>query len=181
MRDCRCLWPSVKVYTCKNAQCLLRLSRTRPTNGDTMSRFAAILVAAAAALAISAPARAEEHRAITTQVDASDPATMAVTFASDRACEHQLVTRRTVGVAHYASGPASWDGGPHPAARVVFKVRRDGVLRRTVAFADVASGEHVSIRPAVRTGREKTIEVYVDGALVDVEELRPLDDCPDFS
>ena len=146
-----------------------------------MNRLAAILVAVAAALAISAPAYADESRAITTQVNVSDPAAMAFTFASDRTCEHQLVTRRTVGAFHYASGPASWDGGQSPAARVVFKVRRDGILRRTVAFTDVTSGEQVSVRPGVRMGHEKTIEVYVDGALIDVKELRPLDDCPDFS
>ena len=144
-----------------------------------MNRLAAILVAAAAALATSAPAYADESRAITTQVDASNPAAMAFAFAGQRTCEHLLTTRRTVGLIHYAHSGDTLTQSPL-AARVAFKVRRDGIVRRTVAFADVTHGQQVAIRPGVRQSHEKTVEVYVNGALVGVEELRPLDDCPDF-
>jgi len=140
----------------------------------------AATIATAAALAL-APASAMADRQVTSQVDTSDPAQMAFTSAGPRACEHQLVTRRTVGVVHYGQDPASWSE-PDTAvtARVVFKVRRDGVLRRSVVMSDVTDGQHVSIRPAVRQGHSKSVEVYVDGSLVGSTELRPLDDCPDF-
>jgi len=142
-------------------------------------KLAATVVTAAALALASSPAMAD--RQVTSQVDTSDPAQMAFTSAGPRTCEHQLVTRRTVGVVHYGQVPASWSE-PDTAvtAQVVFKVRRDGVLRRSVVMSGVTDGQHVSISPGVRQGHEKTVEVYVDGAFVGSTGLRPLDDCPDF-
>jgi len=128
-----------------------------------------IAVAAIAAVTLTAaPAMADDW---SPSPSGFTPAQMAFTFASGRACEHQLNTVRTVGVFHYGEG----------AARVVFKVRRDGRLRHTVAFRNVEHGEQVSVRPVVRQGRSKSVEVYVDGWFVGSTALRPLDDCPDFS
>jgi len=139
------------------------------------------VVAAIAAMFLAAPATASD-RQVTSQVDTSDPAQMATTFVGPRACEHQLITRRTVGVVHYGQDLAGWeDPATLVAARVVFQVRRDGVLRRKVVVRGVTHGEHVSIRAGVRQGREKTVTVSVDGHIVGSTVLRPLDDCPDFS
>jgi len=141
----------------------------------------AATITTATALALAPAAAGAADRQVTSQVDTSDPAQMAFTSAGPRTCEHQLVTRRTVGVVHYGQGPAGWSE-PDTAvtARVVFKVRRDGVLRRSVVLGGVTDGQHVSISPGVRQGHLKSVEVYVDGAFVGSTDLRPLDDCPDF-